>query len=686
MEFALEIGTEEIPARFISPALTKWKEIFLEEMERVRIPPGPVMTVGTPRRLALLAYDLPNAQEESVEEILGPPKKVAFDNRGEPTAAALGFARAQGLDVGQLAVVTTPKGDYICARKKQAGRPTPEVLVEILPNLITSLPFPKSMRWNATRVSFARPIRWLVAVLDGRTLPIEVGGVKAANTSRGHRFLSGRAFPVTGPAGYSSACRDNFVIVDPDERERIIEQGLKEIADQKGGRIVSDAELMDTVVNLVEYPRVLLGQFEAEFLNLPREVLISVMRDAQFYFSLVSPQGQLLPYFGLVTDGARGTPDKIVEANQRVLKAKLADAKFFFQADSKTRLADRVESLKGLIFQAQLGTAYEKTVRLVKLASYLADIIDPTAEQVAGRAAWLAKADLTTQMVVEFPKLQGAMGREYALLSGEDPKVAQAIYEHYLPKSYGQEPPASCAGVIVSLADKIDTIVGCFAVGLVPTGTADPYGLRRAALGIIQLLTDNQLSLSVSALADKAFSLVEEKAQRDGRETVKEVVQFFQQRMFGLLNRDYPYDIVDAGLSAAESDPFLTSLRVNALEEFKRQGLLYSLALSYKRVANILQGVNPDRAVDPELFTDPSERDLYNIFVEVKESLRGRLETNEFLAALTDLYRLKEPIDKFFDDVLVMAEEESLRANRLALLNDIRETFILLADFARLPT
>jgi glycyl-tRNA synthetase beta chain len=686
VELIVEIGSEEIPARFIPPALAQWKEIFLEEMAKVRIPPGPVKTVGTPRRLALLAYDLPETQEETVEEVMGPPKKVAFDQRGNPGPAALGFARAQGVDIAQLAVVSTAKGDYICARKKHAGRPTSEVLAEVLPNLITSISFPKSMRWNASRVSFARPIRWLVAVLDGRALPIEVGGIKAGSNSLGHRFLSGRTFPVSGPVDYPSACRDNFVIVDPDERRKIIENDLKRIAEEKGGQIVPDAELMDTVVNLVEYPQVLLGHFEADFISLPREVLITVMRDAQFYFSLASAKGELLPCFSLVTDGARGIPDKIVEANQRVLRAKLADAKFFFQADSKTRLADRVDSLKGLIFQAQLGTAYEKSQRLVKLASYLADIVDPAAKEAASRAALLAKADLTTQMVVEFPKLQGAMGREYARLSGEDPQVAQAIYEHYLPKSYGQESPGTTAGVIVSLADKIDTIVGCFSVGLVPTGTADPYGLRRAALGIIQLLIDNRLSLSISALAKEAFSLVKEKAQRDGQETVKEVVQFFQQRMFGLLNRDYPYDIVDAGLSAAQFDPFLASLRVKALEEFKGQGLLYSLALSYKRVANILQGINPDQSIDPELFAEPSERNLHNIFVEAKENLQNRLEKREFLAALTDLYRLKEPIDTFFDDVLVMAEDERLRSNRLALLNDIKQIFILLADFAKLPT
>lgn len=716
MDLVLEIGTEEIPASFIPQALSSLKVLFKEEMQRARISHGPALTVGTPRRLALLVERVAEKQDDAVQETLGPPKKLAFDSRGLPTAAALGFAQDQGIEVTELYTVATAKGEYLCARRKEPGRPAPEVLEQLLPHLIASISFPKTMRWNQSNFRFVRPVRWIVAVADGEVIPFELAGIKSGNNSYGHRFMSPEAFTVTDIASYMAGCRRNFLLVDPEERKEVIRKGLNELARRLNGQVIEDPELFETVAFLVEYPVVLSGQFDPQFLKLPQEVLVSVMRDAQFYFSFEA-QDKVLPNFALVINTQVKDPAKVVKANERVLKAKLTDAKFFFEEDSKVYLEKRVEKLKGLVFQAKLGSAYDKCQRLKTLSVYLAEKIDPNLRDVVEQAAFLVKADLTTQMVIEFPKLQGIMGREYALLSGEKPEVAQAIYEHYLPISYGREIPKSLAGAIVSIADKVDTIVGCFAVGLVPSGTADPYGLRRAALGIIQIMIEKGLSLSLKDILDNTPWLATV-GKKD--KVLKDVAEFFRGRLFSLLNQDYPYELVDAILAQDFDDIYLSTLCVKALDDARRQEKLLPLAIAYKRINDIINAwlskaekqvartikrtkdpetrkrLEADRlselpaSIDEEpqerLLSDPYEKRLYQEHLAVKEKIRECLEKREFAAALDALTGLKRPIDDFFDHVLVITGEEELRVNRLRLLNSVKTTFHKIADFPRIPT
>lgn len=733
VDLVLEIGTEEIPASCIPQALASLKQLFEEKMQRARLAHGPVLTVGTPRRLALLAEGVAQKQEDAYQDILGPPKKLAFDSQGNPTTAALRFAEAQGLRVEDLNVIGTAKGEYLCARRKEAGQATADVLPQLLPDLIASIPFPKTMRWNQSNFRFVRPIRWILAVASGEVIPFELAGVKSGNNSYGHRFMSPQTFSVTDPdnigTSYMEGCRKNFVLVDPEERKEVIRKGLRDLALKLNGQVIEDPELLETVAFLVEYPVVFSGRFDPEFLKLPREALISVMRDAQFYFSfeaqdksLADAKGGLLSNFALAINSQVKDPAKVVANNERVLKAKLTDAKFFFEEDSKVPLEKRVENLKGLVFQAKLGSAYDKTMRLITLSDYLAQKLAPDLREVVKRAAFLAKADLTTQMVIEFPKLQGVMGREYARLSGEKPEVAQAIHEHYLPLSYGREIPQSLAGAIVSIADKFDTIVGCFAVGLVPSGTADPYGLRRAALGIIQIILEKKLSLSLQELFDEAakpFGL-------SGTLTLYiQMLTHVRGRLFTLFAQDYPYELVDAVLNN-EYDPFndiyLCSLKIKALDDARRQEKLLPLAIAFKRINDIINAwvskaekqvartikrtkdpetrkrLEADRlfpiisgpaSIDEEpqerLLSDPYECRLYQEHMAAKEKIRECLEKREFAIALDILSGLKSPIDDFFDHVLVITGEEELRLNRLRLLNSIRHTFHKIADFSRIP-
>ncbi|HXI09412.1 MAG TPA: glycine--tRNA ligase subunit beta, partial [Thermodesulfobacteriota bacterium] len=549
-DLIFEIGTEEIPAGFIPKALGSLSGFLKKKLESARLSFDTVKTLGTPRRLTVIVEGLGDKQPDMSLEAKGPQLKAAYDAEGKPTGALLGFARSQGVEVSKLRTVKTDRGEYVSVVKKIKGLKTSEVLPEILSSALSGDFFPKSMRWGVYDVSFARPVHWILAVYGGKTVPFQWGHIKSSNATYGHRFLgakgrSSRPKPIKVGSvdSYLEGLRAARVIADPEERKRIIAGGLDKAAKEAGGSVLPDEGLLDEVACLVEYPVVLRGSFSSEFLDIPRDVIINAMREHQRYFSVVDSKGALLPYFLTVANTQATDMDVVRKGNERVLRARLNDAKFYFEQDVKKKLVDRVDSLKGVVFQAKLGTSYEKVERFTALALYIGSaigfskpreadespsdyttkyfnpanydpkVLDPAlySKFVVGRAAILAKADLTSGMVGEFPSLQGIMGSVYAKRSGEVPEVCAAIYEHYLPQVSGGALPASVPGAIVSIADKMDTIAGCFSVGLVPTGAADPYALRRQSLGIISIILDKGFRIQLDTLADAAIKLLEPK-------------------------------------------------------------------------------------------------------------------------------------------------------------------------------
>jgi glycyl-tRNA synthetase beta chain len=489
-ELFLEIGSEEIPAGFIPRAMAEMELIITRELTNARLSFAEVRTLGTPRRLALVVKGIPAIQPDAEITAAGPSIKAAYDADGRPTRAAEGFARGQGVDVSELKVITTEKGEYLAAIKQETGRQTRLILAEMLPKLIGEIPFKKSMRWGDLDVRFARPIHWIVALFDNSVVPFSFGNITSGDLSRGHRFMANNPFPVRDYAHYLEECERHFVIPDPEKRKKIIRRETHRMAESAGGRLLPDEGLLEEVTYLAEYPSVVAGTFPTEFLQVPKEVLITSMRSHQRYFSIVDVDGKLMPGFITVNNTLTEDPSVVVKGNERVLRARLSDARFFFDEDRKVKLEARVESLKSVVYQQKLGTSFEKMERFRALAKSLADFLDPAISGNVEQTACLCKADLVSGMVGEFPEVQGIMGREYALLEGIEPAVANAIAEHYLPTQAGGELPASDIGAIVSICDKLDTICGCFGVGLIPTGSADPYALRRSAIGIINIILD----------------------------------------------------------------------------------------------------------------------------------------------------------------------------------------------------
>jgi glycyl-tRNA synthetase beta chain len=682
-ELFLEIGTEEIPAGFLPKALADMEGLLRRELESARLAHGEIVTLATPRRLALVVKDIPAVQPNAEITAVGPAKAVAFDAAGKPTKAAEGFARGQGVDVAALTLVATEKGEYVAAVKKESGRPTPDILAEILPRLIGNIPFKKSMRWGDLEVRFARPVHWLVAIFDGIVVPFGFGGIESGSVSRGHRFMANNPFPVRDFAHYLDECERHFVIPDPERRKEIIRREIHRLAKTVGGHLLPDEELLDQVAFLVEYPSAVVGTFSTDFLVVPKEVLITSMRSHQRYFSVVDESGKLLPAFITINNTLTEDPSVVVKGNERVLRARLSDARFFFDEDKKVPLEKRVEALKSVVYQAKLGTSFEKMERFRVLAAALAEQLRPELAAQAAQAAYLCKADLVTGMVGEFPEVQGIMGREYALLQGVDPAVAVAIAEHYLPTQAGGELPASDIGAFVSIADKLDTICGCFGVGLVPTGSADPYALRRSALGIINIILAKEYPLSLQALVNKALDLLSQKLTRKRDEVFADVMNFFTGRFVNLMTERNPADVVDAVVAVSCDDLVQTAAKIAALAEFKNRPDFEPLAVAFKRVCNIVK--EPVAvAVNEQLFQDYAEGKLYLAYQSVASTVAANIDAGDYLAALTEIATMRGVVDDFFERVMVMAEDERVRTNRLALLQEIKGLFRDIADFAKI--
>lgn len=684
-ELLLEIGTEEIPAGFVPQALADLETLVRKELEAHRVDFKGIRTLGTPRRIVLHIESVSEKQRDEEIRKIGPSKATAFDSKGAPTKAAIGFAKGQSVPVESLEVIQTEKGEYLCAVKKESGKATLDILPSLLPEVILSIPFQKSMRWAEGSIRFARPIHWILCLFGGEVIPFELGDVRSGKITYGHRFMHPDPMAVKDFKTYLEKMGEASVIVDPAERKKRIEEGMIREGARVSGKVLKDEELLNEVNFLVEYPLPLCGSFDETFLRLPREVVIHSMKEHQRYFPLMDDHGRLLPHFIFISNLVPKDEKVVVKGNERVLKARLSDAAFFFEDDLKIPLEKRVEELKKVVFQAKLGTSYEKVIRFKNLASFIVERINPKLRQAVERAALLCKADLVSGMVGEFPKLQGIVGREYARLSGEKAEVYEAIYEHYLPGFSGDRLPSSPVGDVVSIADKMDTIVGCFGVGLLPTGTADPFGLRRQALGIIRIIIEKEYPLSLVELIEEAGRQLSEKTVRPFPEVRTDALDFFRVRYQNfLLDKGYPFDVVEAVLSTSFDQLLDVQRRIDALREAKEWKDFESIVIGFKRAMNILKGAPSGKEIDPSLFSEPAEKNLYQAFMDAKGKIDQLLSQRDYPASFLEMSRMKKAIDEFFDGVMVMVEDEAVRHNRFALLDGIGQLFLSFADFSKL--
>ena len=687
-ELLLEIGSEEIPAGFISPALDNIRHAVAGKLAELDLRYETIRTGATPRRLTVCVSGLVAQQPDRKEEFVGPARKAAFDKNGNPTKAAEGFARSKGATVEDLQIVNTPKGDYVMLIRQRAGMKTADLLPVMLKEIVENLSFPKSMRWGNGQIAFARPIHWLLALYEGRIIDFQVGDVKSGATTRGHRFMSPDEKAVKDFDHYIGLLRQNYVLVDTSERRQAVVQKIKKAASERSGftgaRILEDEELVDTVSNLVEYPNGVCGRFESRFLELPDDVLITAMREHQKYFCVTDADGRLQANFVAVNNTRVPDENLAAEGHQRVLRARLEDALFFFKADRSRKLADRVNDLSGIIFQAKLGTMLEKTQRVSKLAATLAQRLAPAFLGKAERGAVLAKADLLTAMVNEFPSLQGVMGRDYAVLDGEDPEVATAIFEHYLPVRAGGSLPKGIPGALIGMADRLDTITGCFGIGQVPTGTTDPFGLRRLALGLLHIIEAHGFALPLPEAVDISLQLYEGKLSEDLKTAKGKILEFIKGRFVNdLIGRGIPGVAVEAVTSVSFDDAVDSRARIDALVAIENQPAFTVLAAAFKRVMNIIKGHHA-AAVKPELLQEDAERNLYDMFEKVRKETGPMLAEKDYHMALDIILKMKEPVDLFFDEVMVMTEDEDIKQNRLNLLSAISGLFLQVGDFSKM--
>lgn len=680
--FLLEIGTEEIPAHVMPLILVQLKDLAEKYFKEARISAGEFQTIGTPRRISLLVKDVAENQADVEEEKRGPSVKIALDAEGNYTKASVGFARGQKISPEDLIT----RDGYIYAVIRESGKKTTEILQTLLPKMICDLNFPNNMRWGSLDFKFIRPIRWIVSLFGDEVIPFELANVFSGRISRGHRVLSQGEFTVNSADSYVDDCEKNFVIVDQNQRRAMITAQIEAVAKERGGKAEISEELLEEVLYLVEYPTALSGDFEIKYLNLPPEAVITPMRDHQRYFPVKDLNGKLMPIFVTVRNGGRDYLDVVQHGNERVLKARLEDAQFFFNEDRKKNLDAHRAKLKTVVFQEGLGSVYEKTERLVKLAEKISDLlgekISADERKNAIRAAEISKADLVTGMVTEFTELQGVMGREYAKLDGENAEVAAAIDEHYMPRFAGDSQPKTTAGKILSLADKIDNIVATFSRGLVPTGSQDPFALRRQALGIVNLLTAANWSIQLSEIVNLAMDLLKV-TDEVGREKIQNnFAEFMKLRVKNVLSPSTRYDVIDAVIDDID-DIYAVTLKAAAVEQFLNTPDAVKNVQSFVRVGNLAKKAESDK-VDEKLINLEAEQVLYKAFEAVKIVAGELIDKKDFIGALDALKKLSAPIDSFFDSVMVMDEDLNIRKNRLALLKSVENLFAKIADFGKL--
>ncbi|MBT5632753.1 MAG: glycine--tRNA ligase subunit beta [Nitrospina sp.] len=683
-ELFLEIGSEEIPSGYVQPALEYMREELASYFTRNRIKAEAPEILGTPRRLVVSVKGVDSIQEDMVELFHGPSISVAYDDQGNPTKAAIGFARGKGLDVSELTRDQTSKGEVVCARVEKKGRPTPDHLNEFLPQFIGNIPFSKKMRWADKARPFARPLHWITALFDGEPLNFSFDGIPCGSFSQGHRFLKPDKFSVKNLSSYLEESENHFLLVDPEIRKQKILEQVQNLAREAGGVVEEDLELLSIVNYLVEFPVAIRGDFDSHFLELPKELLVMTMKYHQKYFPVTDGKGNLLPCFITISNMPTGEGQEIKKGNERVLRARLEDARFFYNEDKKKSLEEFVEPLKGVVYQKKLGTLHEKMERICGLAGILSTHTCPDKKSQALRAGRLCKADLVTLMVYEFPELQGVMGGYYADHSGEEAAVAKAIKEHYRPAFAGDDLPASDLGSVIAVADKLDTILGCIGVGLIPSGSEDPYGLRRNALGIIQIFLNRGWQISLDQLVQEGLNSMGSKLKLEPETINNHVMDLFSQRYKTYLNSEgFPHDAIDCVLSTGLDSIVDIRAKVSAFSELKKQPYFEPLAIAFRRVVSILND-EAEGEVDPGLLNEPAEKKLFEAYLKVRDPVFRYIQNKEFSQALEKIVEIKPAVDGFFDEVMVMVEEASLRTNRLHLLYQISGLFSGLADFSRI--
>lgn len=700
--FLLEIGTEELPSAFLPQALEDLKRLGQELFESRRLGVDSLHTVGTPRRLALLVKGVEPKQASLTEEVFGPPKSAAFDALGKPTKAAEGFAKSQGVPVEALIVKEAPKGMYVCVQKHQKGLPAKRVLVENIPHLLAQMHFPKAMRWNASRVKFARPVRWIVAMLGKEVLQFEFGGIRSGRQTRGHRYprRAGRQArpPLNVPQAsfYLETMTKAGVVVDPQERRKLIEGQVSKLAGAAKGIIDPETrqELIDAAVYGVESPRAIVGTFHPEFLAVPKPVLISSMKEHQGFFSLIDRQGRLLPKFIAVTNMPWGNIKLMTKGNERVLAARLKDAQHFFREDVKRPLEQRVDDLHHIVFHQQVGTMHQKVQRVKSLTGWLTEqVARPEIKSDCERAALLSKADLTTGMVGEFPTLQGVMGEEYARQAQEPPAVCQAIGSQYRPRFPDDQLPATLPGVLLALADRCDSIAAFFSVGMVPTGSEDPLGLRRAAFGVVRLVSEGSLRLNMV----EVFARCLEELRMQGvtvktADPVQEIVAFIIDRLrfFARQSFNFREEVMESVTRARPSQVCDVSdllTRMRAIQAMTAQSDFEPLMTGFKRAHRIVEKEQwKETSIHTDRFVHESEQAVFTALEVVRRTVTEAIGHQEYEKALQALLELKAPIDQFFGAVLVNDDNPQVRANRLSLLTVIDQVFLQLADFSCMPS
>ena len=679
-DLLFEIGAEEIPAGFMPNILGQLKQLAETKLHDAHLPFESIETYGTPRRLALIVKGLGDASAEISERHKGPSASIAYDADGNATKAAIGFARGKGLDVADLVV----EDGYIYAETKTAGVPAKDIVSEMLPQLITGLNFPKSMHWGDLDAKFVRPVRWLVALLDEEVIPVEFATVKSGNVSRGHRFLGADEITIKNAASYVDTLKENFVMVDQDARRELISKQLHDIAASKNASIVWDDDLLEEINYLVEWPTALCGGFEESYLALPDAAIITPMKDHQRYFPLVGQDGKLLPMFLTVRNGSDHSIEVVQAGNERVLRARLDDAKFFFNEDRKKPLIDRQDGLTKIVFQEGLGNLADKTERLLKLCRVFGEEcgLHEDAAVVLERATELAKTDLTTGMVTEFTELQGVMGKEYALLDGESPEVAEAIFEQYLPRFAGDVLPQTEAGKVLSIIDKVDNIVATFSRGLIPTGSQDPYALRRQTIGILNILLGSEWNISLRPIFKASMELLNVPADKQ-EELLNQVEEFFTLRLKNIfLDREVPHHVIDLllsnnELSVADAEGLVNALLVNRIDEN------VELVQAYTRMYNLVKDVEYT-GVNSDLLKEDTEKALFEAASKASEASLAAWEAGDYAAVVAVPATLVPTINQFFEDVMVMDKDEAIKTNRLQLVRLAYSVMAIIGDISAL--
>ncbi|MBF0203543.1 MAG: glycine--tRNA ligase subunit beta [Desulfamplus sp.] len=737
-DLLVEIGAEEIPAGYIVPALEAFKDSLLKSMDKFRIEHGEAQIFGTPRRLAVIVNDVSDTQKAQTATLIGPPASAGFDKEGLPTIAAYKFAEKAGVSIEEIKIVETEKGNYLSAVKQERCESTATILESDLPELILSIPFPKSMRWGDLAISFARPIISILALFGETPLKFSIGtstplskNIESSDFVFGHQFMYPGKFKIPSASDYKKVLKDAGVIVDIQERKALLREKIEAVAKENDSTILQDEELIDIVTNLVEYPWPVLGRFDEKFLEVPDEALITAMREHQKYFSLTDKntdltdkRGALQPCFIAVNNTCTKDMGVVAKGHEKVLRARLSDAQFFYKVDLESTMDQFAEKLKKVTFQAQLGSMFEKRERLVKLVSYIVDLLNPENDKESNnaahkeksgkvdytvlkenviRAAQICKADLVSQMVIEFTKLQGVIGRVYAEKGGENKEVANAVEQHYKPVHSGGELPDNMTGKIVSIADKIDTICGCFSIDLVPTGASDPYALRRQSIGIIQIMIASNFTFSLKRLVEKSVSLylsdVQKQAEPEKDKVVTDnVLGFIKARMSNMLvDQGNSKEAVASALSVGFDNLPDTLLRIKALDVLRQAPDFEPLSAAFKRVVNILKKseVSQNKTdenrvgvqrleVDQSLFLSDAEHSLYSASKKLSERVQGFIAKEDYDSALKDIASLRPEVDSFFDDVMVMVEDKAVKNNRIALLSTVASIFQNIADFSQI--